>query len=274
MKVEEGKNFALWRSRLHEIIFETDTKEGKLFDLILILSIIISVGAVIIESVNGIRINYGTTLRNIEWIFTILFTIEFFLRVISVKKPLKYIFSFFGIVDFMSTLPTYLAFFITGAHILVVIRVLRLLRLFRVLKLIRYVDEANILMTALKSSKHKIVVFLFAVLSIIVIVGSLIYIIEGPENGFNDIPKSMYWAVVTITTVGYGDITPQTVVGRVLSSILMIVGYGILAIPTGIFSVELSRAYKKTVSNQACPFCSLEGHDGDAKFCKFCGEKL
>lgn len=274
MSNEEKKDFAPWKRRLHEIIFEADTKAGKAFDLILAFSIIISVTSVILESVYSVNIKYGSILRATEWVFTILFTIEFILRIVSVRRPLKYIFSFFGMVDFVSIIPTYLGLFVTNAHLLIVIRVLRLLRLFRIFKLVRYINEANILLTALKASKQKIVVFIVTVSLIVVVIGSLIYVIEGSQNGFNSIPDGMYWAIVTITTVGYGDITPQTFLGKIFSSILMILGYGILAIPTGIFSVELSKISKTTVSTQSCPFCSTQGHDTDAKFCKFCGGKL
>jgi voltage-gated potassium channel len=215
---------------------------------------------------------YGELLYNIEWGFTILFTIEYFLRLISVRKPLRYATSFFGIVDLLAILPTFLSLLVPGTQYLFTVRVLRLLRVFRVLKLTEYLAEAGIITAALKASRRKISVFILAVL----IIGSLMYIIEGEENGFTDIPTSMYWAIVTLTTVGYGDISPLTPLGKALASLLMLMGYGILAVPTGIVTVELSRVAKagKPVSTQSCPNCSREGHDEDAIHCKYCGTRL
>jgi len=264
-----------WRHLLHEIIFEADTPAGKLFDIILIWSIIISVMTVVLESVTGFRNTYGAVFYIIEWFFTILFTIEYFLRLASLGRPMRYAISFFGIVDLLAVIPTYLSIFIPGSHYLLSVRILRLLRIFRVLKLSTYLSEAKVIMTALRASRQKISVFLLAVLAIVVIIGSLMYVIEGENNGFNDIPVSIYWAIVTLTTVGYGDMSPQTPMGKALASLVMVIGYGIIAVPTGIVTVEISQAVKKAASStQACPSCGSEGHDTDAAYCKYCGEYL
>ena len=263
-----------WRYRLHEIIFEADTRAGKAFDVILIVSIIISVLVVMLDSVEPYRAEYGDWFYSIEWVFTILFTIEYVLRIISVKKPSGYIFSFYGIVDLLSILPTYISILLPGSEYFLVIRILRVLRVFRVLKFTQYLIEVNQLRKALASSRRKITVFVFTVVTITVLVGSLMYVIEGAENGFTSIPKGMYWAIVTLTTVGYGDISPQTDLGQMLSAMIMIMGYGIIAVPTGIVSVELSRAQPKGSTTEVCRYCSKEGHDNDAKYCKYCGGKL
>jgi voltage-gated potassium channel len=211
----------------------------------------------------------------IEWIFTIIFTIEYALRLYSVRRPLAYATSFFGIVDLMAILPSYLSIiFPGGTHYLLVIRVLRVLRIFRVLKLAQYVGEIQVLSRALIASRRKIIVFLFTVTTLVIIFGSLMYLIEKPEHGFTSIPRSIYWAIVTLTTVGYGDISPKTELGQAISAIIMIIGYGIIAVPTGIVTAELTQTYKKGVSTQACRLCSAEGHDPDAKHCKHCGEEL
>jgi len=235
--------------------------------------------AVMLESVGSIAATYGPTLRSIEWLFTGLFTIEYVLRLLTVRRPLRYAFSFFGIVDLLSIVPTWASLFLPGTQSLLVIRTLRLLRVFRVLKLAQFVQEAGVLMTALRSSGRKIVVFLGAVATIVMIAGAGMYLVEGAEHGFTSIPKSMYWAIVTMTTVGYGDIAPQTIPGRFLASILMIMGYGILAVPTGIVTVEMAGAFRRgggiaAISTQACQACSAEGHDPDAKHCKYCGDRL
>ncbi len=266
---EKGLKF-----KLHEIIFEADTPAGKTFDILLLIVIFISVLVVILESIESLRLNYGRIFFILEWIFTILFTIEYILRVWIIKKPFKYIFSFYGIIDLLATIPTYLSLFIYGSQYLLVIRALRLLRVFRIFKLGRFLRESNILIDALKASRVKISVFLFAVVTLTVIIGSLMYLIEGPENGFTNIPIGIYWAIVTLTTVGYGDITPSTNLGKLLSSIVMILGYGIIAIPTGIVTAELARTDPVSLNTQSCPNCSKEGHDDDAEFCKFCGEEL
>jgi voltage-gated potassium channel len=262
------------RSRLHEIIFEADTPAGKLFDIAVLLCIMLSVLAVLLESVSGIRLKYGGILRAAEWTFTILFTIEYALRLSTVGKPMRYARSFFGVVDLLAILPTYLSLIIAGTQSLIVIRALRLLRVFRILKLAHFVGEARMLRLAVRSSARKIIVFLGTVLTLVLIIGALMYLIEGEDNGFSSIPQSIYWAIVTMTTVGYGDIAPQTLLGKVLASFVMIIGYGIIAVPTGIVTVELSSIRKSVLTTQACPECSEDGHDADAKYCKYCASKL
>lgn len=265
---------APWQKRLHEIIFEADTPGGKAFDLALLLSILLSVAAVVLESVQGIRAQYGTLLRATEWVFTILFTVEYILRLLCIGRPVRYALSFFGVVDLLALIPTYLSLVVVGSQSLIVIRALRLLRVFRVLKLVHFVGEARLLRTAIHASVRKITVFLLAVLTIMLIVGSLMYLVEGTESGFSSIPQGIYWAIVTMTTVGYGDIAPVTWTGKLLASLVMILGYGIIAVPTGIVTVELAGATKDSVSTQACPQCAAEGHDPDARFCKSCGHSL
>ena len=262
------------RVKLHEIIFEADTLAGKLFDVLLIVLILASVVMVMLDSVSSIRQAYGRVLYLSEWVFTLLFTIEYILRLYCVGRPLAYAGSFFGVVDLMAVLPTYLSIFFPGTQYFLVIRVLRVLRIFRVLKLVKYVGETRVLMQALRASRRKITVFLIAVLTLVIIFGSLIYLVEDRDSGFTSIPRSIYWAIVTLTTVGYGDISPQTNFGQALSAIIMIIGYGIIAVPTGIVTAELAQGYKRSVSTQACPQCSAEGHDTDAKFCKYCGSML
>ena len=264
-----------WRLKWHEVIFEADTPAGKLFDVLVIVSIILSVVAVMLDSVVSIRARIGNLLDVIEWFFTILFTIEYIARLISVGRPMLYAVSFFGIVDLLAFLPTYLSLLFPGAQYFLVIRVLRILRIFRVLKLVQYIQEASMLKQALKESSRKITIFLFTVLTLVVLFGSLMYLIEGPENGFTSIPKSVYWAIVTLTTVGYGDISPKTEIGQFISAMVMILGFAIIAVPTGIFTVAMSKVISaEEFSTQACPQCSAEGHDSDAKHCKYCGAKL
>lgn len=266
-----------WQNKIHEIVYEADTPAGRWFDIVLLWTILISIVVVMIESVPSIKNVYGAELETLEWIFTILFLIEYILRIISIQKPRNYIFSFYGIVDLLSILPTFLSLFIVGSQSLMVIRSLRLLRVFRILKLAHFIGEANILMKSLVASRAKIIVFLFSVLSLIFILGTIIYLIEGsvPDSDFTSIPRSLYWAIVTLTTVGYGDITPQTALGQFIASIIMITGYSIIAVPTGIVSAEIAKHDKnERVSNQACINCSKEGHDTDAVHCKYCGEKL
>ncbi len=264
-----------WRDRLHEIIFEADTPAGKAFDLALLLCIVLSVLAVVLESVASVREVYGPLLRSIEWLFTLLFTVEYILRLISIRRPVAYATSFFGIVDLMAIIPTYLSLLVAGTHSLLVIRALRLLRIFRILKLAQYVGEAQLLTRALWASLRKITIFLGVVLTLILVLGACMYLIEGPENGFTNIPQAMYWAIVTLTTVGYGDIAPQTILGKLLASTVMILGYAILAVPTGIVTVELAHARKgKPLTTTGCHACATEGHDLDAKYCKYCGALL
>lgn len=263
-----------WRAKLHEIIFEAETKAGKLFDVLLIASIVLSVVAVMLDTIESVNTLYGEYLYAMEWFFTVLFTLEYGLRLLCVRYPLKYMTSFFGVIDLLAILPTYISIFLPGTQYLLVIRILRVLRIFRVLKLAHYLGAAAVIVAALRASARKIAVFLFAVLNLVVIFGSLMYLIEGPEYGFTSIPRSMYWAIVTLTTVGYGDISPQTGLGQLVASVIMIMGYGIIAVPTGIVTVELAQRAQYRVSTEACPDCSAEGHETDARHCKFCGARL
>jgi voltage-gated potassium channel len=263
-----------WRRRLHSIIFEAETPAGRAFDFVLLGCILLSVLAVMLESVAAIRTAHGATLIILEWGFTLLFTVEYLLRLVSVRRPVRYATSFFGLVDLLAIAPTYLSLLVPGTQYLLVVRILRLLRVFRVLKLGEYLVEADVLMRALRASRFKITVFLLTVFTLVVIVGSVMYVVEGEANGFRDIPTSIYWAVVTLTTVGYGDVAPRTPLGQFLASIVMLLGYGIIAVPTGIVTLELSRASQPVVSTQSCPVCSAEGHDPDAVYCKYCGAQL
>ncbi len=247
---------------------------GKAFDVALLGAIGISILAVMLESVKSFNLAFGRELRILEWVITILFTLEYGLRIISIERPSKYIFSFYGIVDLLSLLPTYLSLFLQDFHYLLIIRAIRLVRIFRIFKLGRYLKAGQILTRALKAASPKITVFLIGVLTLVIIIGSLMYLVEGEKNGFTSIPKGIYWAIVTLTTVGYGDVTPQTVLGQFLSSIVMVMGFGILAVPTGIVSAELSQSKQDFISTQACPSCSYEGHEIDAFYCKKCGAKL
>jgi len=262
------------RHRLHEIIFEADTRAGKWFDVILILFILSSVLVVMLDSVSDFSARYGATLYGWEWVFTLVFTAEYLLRLACVKRPWGYAASFLGVVDLLAILPTYVSLLVPGSQYLIVIRVLRVLRIFRVFKLATYIGEASVLIQALRSSRRKITIFLLAVLTLVVIFGSLMYLLEGPEHGFTSIPRSVYWAIVTMTTVGYGDISPKTSLGQSLAAMIMIMGYAIIAVPTGIVTSELSLAGRKRVSTQVCPACMAEGHEPDAIFCKFCSERL
>jgi len=273
MERESGIHSSGLRNRLHEIIFEAETKPGKIFDMALIFCILCSVLVVMLDSVAAINAEFGRLFYGLEWFFTILFSIEYLLRIYSVKKPYYYMTSFYGIVDVLAITPTYLSLVIPGSQYLLVIRLLRVLRIFRVLKFTQYIGESSQLLQALRASRRKVTLFLFVVLTAVVILGSLMYIVEGSTHGFTSIPKSIYWAVVTLTTVGYGDIAPQTSLGQALAALIMLLGYSILAVPTGIVTAEMSHIRSK-VSTQACPVCSAEGHDHDAVYCKFCGGKL
>ena len=264
-----------WKERLHEIIYEADTKEGKLFDIILLVAIIASIALVMLESIQSIDAKYHDLLNIGEWIITILFTIEYILRIISIKKPFGYIFSFYGIIDLLSTIPKYLSFIIVGSQNLIALRALRLLRVFRIMKLTRYVGASNRLIVALKASRAKVAVFLFFIVILCIILGSIMYIVEGETNGFTNIPKSIYWAIVTLTTVGFGDITPQTPLGQLIASVIMILGYAIIAIPTGILSSEMTKSNQELQENtQVCSNCSKDNHKEKAKFCFNCGSLL
>ncbi len=274
-QVVKQKERSAWQGSLYDVIFKADTTAGKCFDIVLIIAIVLSVVTVIIDTVDSVEQEYGTLLHKIEWVFTILFTIEYILRLICCKKRITYAFSFFGIVDLLAIVPTYVSAFLPGSHVLVVIRILRVLRVFRVLKLAKYIGESELLIDALRSSRRKITVFLFSVVTIVIIFGSLMYVIETPESGFTSIPRSIYWAVVTLTTVGYGDITPKTNFGQALSMVIMVMGYGIIAVPTGIVTAEITSAMgHRKVSTNICKSCGYRWHDDDAVFCKHCGVRL
>ena len=267
------KTITNWRNALHELIYEADTKKGKVFDIILLWVIIASIILVMLESVKELDSKYHNFFNIAEWVITILFTFEYIARIITVKKPSKYIFSFYGIIDLLSTIPKYLSLIFGGTHALVALRALRLLRVFRILKLVRYIGESNRLLVALRASRFKIFVFLSAVVILCIILGTVMYLIEGESAGFTSIPRSVYWAIVTLTTVGYGDIAPDTAFGQFLASIVMLLGYSIIAIPTGIVTAEFTRKVIDT-NTQSCPSCSKEGHRDGAEYCYDCGHKM
>lgn len=261
------------RKKLYVVIFGTDTPAGKGFDVVLLIFILMSVLAVMLESVPSINERYGNLFTYAEWIFTILFSLEYLTRIYVTDNRLRYVFSFYGLIDLLSVLPTYLSLVFAGTQYLLIIRALRLLRVFRILKLGRFVGEGEQLGRALKASRHKITVFMGTVLMLVIILGTIMYLVEGKDNGFTSIPLSIYWAIVTLTTVGYGDIAPQTVMGQSIASFVMILGYAIIAVPTGIVSVELQKDRDQR-EKKACRNCKSTGHDSEALFCKFCGEKL
>jgi voltage-gated potassium channel len=265
---------APWRVATYKIIFEADTRAGKLFDIVLVIAILLSVLVVMLDSVANIHAQWGQQLFYLEWAFTLIFTLEYMARVAAVNKPSNYIFSFMGIIDLISTLPSYIALFMSGATYAMALRLLRLLRIFRILKLSYYLDESAVMTKALIASRRKLLVFLLAILTLVAILGTIIFVVEGPENGFSSIPKSVYWAIVTLTTVGYGDIYPQTPLGQAIASMVMIMGYAIIAVPTGIVTVELARSSTNLNVALACPSCMLEGHEKDAVHCRRCGESL
>jgi len=271
-----GKPAAGWRLRCYTVIFEADTRAGRLFDVVLILAILTSIGVVIADSVDSLASRRGALLDALEWAFTILFTVEYAARLWCVRHPLRYATSFFGVVDLLAILPSYLALILPEAHLLLDVRVLRLLRVFRIFKLAAYVGEYRALAAALAASRRKILVFLSIVLMIVLLMGTLMYVVEGPEHGYTSIPAAMYWAVVTMTTVGYGDIAPQTDIGRLIASVMMLLGWGIIAVPTGIVSAEMTarRFAGRQTTTRTCPECLSEGHDADAQYCKDCGAKL
>ncbi|GHA37173.1 ion transporter [Salinimicrobium marinum] len=267
-----------WRNKLHEIIYEADTPAGKFFDVALLFVIVLSIILVMLESIPHVNERYYWQFYTAEWIITIIFSIEYFLRIIAINKPFRYIFSFYGIVDLLSTIPTYLAFLGGGHNLLFAVRSLRLLRVFRILKITRYIGESNKLLRALRDSKAKILVFLFAVFVLCIIMGTVMYLVEGPENGYTSIPIGIYWCIVTLTTVGFGDIHPVTPLGQFIASIIMITGYGIIAVPTGIVSAEYSRSMGGSkpipTNTQVCRYCNETKHLDKAEFCHNCGNKL
>ena len=263
-----------WRKTLYVVIFRHDTPAGRLFDVCLLIAIATSVVVVLLESVPSIHARYGDLLMAAEWGFTILFTIEYVLRLMVVSTPWRYATSFYGVVDLLAILPTYLSTVIPGSQELLVIRALRILRIFRVLKLGEYIEEAGYLRQALRSSRRKITVFVTTVLTLVLIIGALMHLVEGPQSGFTSIPMSIYWAIVTLTTVGYGDVAPQTAAGRVLASVVMIIGYGIIAVPTGIVTAQLIAVKNEYERGRLCGACGTVGHESDARFCRVCGERL
>lgn len=279
--MEEDKpksQFELWRQNMYIIIYGTNTKAGRLFDVALLWLILLSVVLVMLESVREVDQRFHMPLLVLEWVVTVLFTIEYILRVICINKPFRYIFSFYGIIDLLSILPMYLSFFFTGTHVLASIRSLRLLRVFRILKLMRFLGEAKQLREALKASRTKITVFIYSVLIVSVVVGTLMYVIESNENGFTSIPRSIYWTIVTLTTVGYGDIAPQTPLGQFLAAIVMILGYGVIAVPTGIvtaeFTMQKSGNEKEKEKDKTCLVCNAKDHPENAQYCYKCGQKF
>jgi voltage-gated potassium channel len=276
LKRDFGRPGHGWRRRLYVIAFEADTDTARRFNTFLLSAIIASVAVVVLDSIEAVRARELAALDILEWIFTLLFTAEYIGRLLCVERPLRYALSFFGVVDLVSILPTYLAFFLPGFHVLVDVRLLRTLRIFRILKLPLYFDESQVLWRALVRSRHRIMVFLGVVLILIVVLGTIMYLVEGPSNGFTSIPVSMYWAVVTMTTTGYGDIHPKTPLGQFITSLAILFGYGVIAFPAGMVGVEMATAMqqKKQRPSRACSHCNAKGHDSDAIFCKHCGEQL
>lgn len=269
-----GRPATGWRRKLYVIIFESDTPAGLLFDQVLLVAILASVTVVMLDSVVVVSSRYHVLLTRFEWLFTALFTIEYAARLICVERPRRYARSFYGIVDLVSVLPTYLAIFLPQLHALIDVRVLRMLRVFRILKLTQYLAEFQLLAAALRNSRRKIAVFLSAVLMIVVTLGTVMYVIEGPANGFTSIPVAVYWAITTMTTVGFGDITPQTGFGRLVASLMMLMGWGVLAVPTGIVTAEMTSQKLRPTGASACPTCGAGDHAADARFCRGCGTSL
>ena len=274
MKQPTAEAITHLRNRIHIIVEGTDTRLGKIFDVILLIAILASVGVVMLDSVLYMRLQYGTLFFYAEWFFTILFTIEYLLRLFSAPNRLRYVFSFFGVVDLLSVLPSYLSLMFVGVQYLLVVRILRILRVFRVLGLKAYMQQAGFLASALKTSQQKITVFFLSLVLLVTIFGAVIYVVEGAENGFTSIPVSIYWAVVTVTTTGYGDMSPKTPIGQAIASMVMITGYSIIAVPTGIFTAELARNMRPQLSPIACPNCGKFGHAVNATFCDRCGHAL
>ena len=272
MQQEESKS---WREKIHSIIYESSTPAGKAFDVTLLFLIVTSILVVMLDSVESLHNRYGGLFLKLEWTYTILFTIEYILRLICINRPLRFIFSFFGIIDILSIIPTYIGLIYAGAQTLLVVRALRLLRVFRIFKLRHYVNEMQFLIQAIRGSLRKISIFMMMVFTTVIVLGSVMYLVERGKNGFTSIPDSIYWAIVTITTVGYGDISPVTPLGKFVASVIMLMGYGIIAVPTGIITTEMALAARnKNHSEEACSNCGREGHEEDAVYCKYCGAKL
>ena len=261
------------RDRLHDVVFQHDSPAERAFDLTVILAIVLSVIVVTLDSVATVAARWGRELQVIEWVLTGLFTVEYLLRLWVSREPFRYVRSFYGVIDLLAVLPTYLAIIFPAGRFLIAFRILRVLRVFRILKLAPYVREAAVLSAAMRASRHKIIVFVSTVLTVVVAMGALMYLVEGPAHGFTSIPTGMYWAIVTLTTVGYGDLSPATTLGRVLASALMVLGYGIIAVPTGIVTLELNRAARQDHA-RTCRGCGVVGHDPDAKYCRYCGTEL
>ncbi|MDD5411584.1 MAG: ion transporter [Methylobacter sp.] len=265
------------RHTLYNVIYQANTPAGRGFDIVLIICILASVLTIVLDSVADISQQYGKLLFTAEWVFTAIFTAEYILRIFCTPRPFKYVFSFYGVIDLLAILPTYFSLFMPGSQYLLVIRILRVLRIFRILKLVRFINQSNLLINAMLASRLKITIFMFAIITLLVIFGSAMYLIEGPENGFTNIPVSIYWSVVTLTTVGFGDITPKTDLGRAIASIVMVTGYAIIAVPTGIFTAELSHTMKRQkarTDKRICTKCRKSGHEPDANYCRICGEEL
>jgi len=275
-QTELGRPPGGWRRRAYEVIFESETPAGRAFDKVIVLAILLSVAVVIVDSAPHLRQRFRVSFDLAEWFFTVLFTLEYLARIVSVQRPWRYVRSFFGIVDLLSILPTYLAVFVPETHALIDVRVLRLLRIFRIFKLTDYVVEYQLLGEALAASRRKILVFLSAVLMVVLILGTLLYVVEGPKHGFTDIPTSVYWAITTITTVGFGDITPQTSAGRFIASVMMLIGWGTLAVPTGIVTAEMTARHHGHLreSPRTCAQCGAGGHSAQARYCQMCGAAL
>ena len=265
---------AQWRITLNDVIFGAESKPGKTFDIILIIAILLSVSAVILESIVSISTPLGKNLYIVEWVFTIAFTVEYGLRLLCVRHPLKYALSFYGLIDLLSIIPTYLSLLVPGANSLLVIRIFRILRVFRILKLFHYIREAETLAEAMVAGRRKIIVFLYFICTLVVVFGCVMYLVEGSVNGFTSIPRSIYWAIVTMTTVGYGDLTPTTAFGQLIASMMMIIGYAVIAVPTGIYTAELSKAIVRKRDVRGCVGCGKNGHEVESDYCRYCGEKL
>jgi voltage-gated potassium channel len=263
-----------WRAHWFHIIFGHEDAAGRRFDVLLIIAILASIAVAVFDTVAQVHIRYGTLFYGLEWFFTVAFTLEYVMRIAVVDRPWRYIRSFFGVVDVLAVLPTWVSLFAAGSQYLLVVRALRILRIFRILKLTRYVGEADLLWLTLIRARRKVLIFFSTILTLVLIFGALMYLIEGPEDGFTSIPTSMYWAIVTMTTVGFGDITPKTTLGKLLTSLIILIGYSIIAVPTGIFTAELAAGMRARRKYMPCTHCGQTDHDGDAQYCRICGTTL